>query len=248
MVGSTVPGAGDQVGVRTPSTTEGPQPATERPTDDVAERRRGAVSAGHRGDRARAVALLDDPEPAVRCAALGALSRAGGLTPGLVGRAMADADGGVRRRACEEAGRMLARRPPGRADGTGGRVGVVVELVALLMTRLEDADPAVTEAAAWASGEAGRHAEGAVPVLAGLARSGPPPCREAAVAALGAIGHPDGLAAVLEALGDRPAVRRRAAVALAAFDDPRADEGLRRAAADRDWQVRQVAEDLLGDG
>jgi HEAT repeat protein len=65
------------------------------------------------------------------------------------------------------------------------------------------------------------------------------------VAALGAIGDPAGLGAVLGALEDRPAVRRRAAVALAAFDDPRAEAGLRRAAADRDWQVRQAAEALL---
>ena len=53
---------------------------------------------------------------------------------------------------------------------------------------------------------------------------------------------------MLGALDDRPAVRRRAAVALAAFDDPAAEEGLRRAAADRDWQVRQVAEELLDEG
>jgi len=69
--------------------------------------------------------------------------------------------------------------------------------------------------------------------------------REAAVAALGAMGDPEGLPAVLGALGDRPAVRRRAAVALAAFDDERAEAALRRCLEDRDWQVRQVAETLL---
>ena len=42
-------------------------------------------------------------------------------------------------------------------------------------------------------------------------------------------------------------MRRRAAVALAAFDDPVAEEGLRRCLEDRDWQVRQVAEELLAD-
>jgi len=72
-----------------------------------------------------------------------------------------------------------------------------------------------------------------------------PLCREAAVAALGAIGDPDGLPAVLSALGDKPAIRRRAAVALAAFDDPEVEPALRRCLEDRDWQVRQVAEDLL---
>jgi len=48
------------------------------------------------------------------------------------------------------------------------------------------------------------------------------------------------------ALEDKPAVRRRATIALAAFDDPRVDVALRRCLEDRDWQVRQAAEDLLG--
>jgi HEAT repeat protein len=58
------------------------------------------------------------------------------------------------------------------------------------------------------------------------------------------------LAAVLSALGDKAAVRRRAVIALAGFDD--AFEGddvqgaLRKAVSDPDWQVRQAAEDLLG--
>jgi len=68
---------------------------------------------------------------------------------------------------------------------------------------------------------------------------------EAAVAALGAIGDPAGLPAVLAALDDKPAIRRRAAVALAAFDGPDTEAALRRCLEDRDWQVRQVAEDLL---
>jgi HEAT repeat protein len=70
-------------------------------------------------------------------------------------------------------------------------------------------------------------------------------CREAAVAALGAVGSPPTLAVVLAALDDTPNIRRRAAIALAAFDDPRAEDGLRRCLDDRDWQVRQAAEDLL---
>jgi len=55
-------------------------------------------------------------------------------------------------------------------------------------------------------------------------------CREASVAALGAIGEVGGLPAVIDALGDKPTVRRRAAVALAGFDDPRTEPALRRAA------------------
>jgi len=73
-----------------------------------------------------------------------------------------------------------------------------------------------------------------------------PLCREAAVAALGAVGEAGALDTVLFALADKPAVRRRASIALAAFDDPRVDVALRACLEDRDWQVRQAAEDLLG--
>ncbi len=73
-----------------------------------------------------------------------------------------------------------------------------------------------------------------------------PLCREAAVAALGSLRSPAGLPAVLAALEDKPAVRRRAVVALAGFDGPEVDAALAKAAGDVDWQVRQVAEDLGG--
>jgi HEAT repeat protein len=45
---------------------------------------------------------------------------------------------------------------------------------------------------------------------------------------------------------DKPAVRRRAVLALASFDGPGVEEALERALVDRDWQVRQAAEDLTG--
>ena len=72
-----------------------------------------------------------------------------------------------------------------------------------------------------------------------------PLCREAAVAALGAIGDDRGLPAVLAAQDDRPAVRRRAVIALAPFHGPAVEAALERARHDRDWQVRQAAEDQL---
>src|SRR5437588_591086 len=68
--------------------------------------------------------------------------------------------------------------------------------------------------------------------------------REAAVAALGAIGDELGLPAILAATADKPAVRRRAVLALAPFDGPEVDAALARARSDHDWQVRQAAEDL----
>ncbi len=39
-------------------------------------------------------------------------------------------------------------------------------------------------------------------------------------------------------------MRRRAVLALAPFDGPEVDAALERAGRDRDWQVRQAAEDL----
>jgi HEAT repeat protein len=69
-------------------------------------------------------------------------------------------------------------------------------------------------------------------------------CREAAVAALGAIGDLSTLEVVLAALGDKPPVRRRAVVALAGFDDPRVEEALATMSEDRDWQTRAAASRL----
>jgi HEAT repeat protein len=67
------------------------------------------------------------------------------------------------------------------------------------------------------------------------------------VAALGALGDRAGLPAVLDACRDKPAVRRRAVLALAPFDGAEVEEALRAALEDRDWQVRHAAEDLLAD-
>ena len=195
--------------------------------DPRAQRRREAVVAGHSGDVAAARALLDDPAPEVRSASLNALVRLGAAGAADVRRALDDPDAGVRRRACQAA---VATEVD---DGD-------------LLACLADVDPGVAEAAAWALGERGAgRAAAVVEALAGMATTHEDAlCREAAVAALGAIGDPAGLPAVLEATTDRPAVRRRAVIALAAFDGPEVDAALARARDDRDWQVRQAAEDL----
>jgi HEAT repeat protein len=115
----------------------------------------------------------------------------------------------------------------------------------LAVHAISDGDPRVVEAACFALGEIGEVGPDAVPALSGVCRDHPDPlCREAAVAALGAIGDPRGLAAVLQATGDKPAVRRRAVLALAPFEGPEVEAALGRAGRDRDWQVRQAAEDL----
>ncbi len=111
---------------------------------------------------------------------------------------------------------------------------------------LSDDDVSVVETACFACGERSWLSSPPIAQLSAIARDHDDAlCRESAAAALGAIGDPDGLEAVLQACTDRVTVRRRATLALAAFDDPRAEEQLRRALDDVDWQVRQAAEDLL---
>jgi HEAT repeat protein len=202
--------------------------------DRGAEIRRRRVSlAGHRGDATAARGGLADRDPDVQVAALGALARLGELTTGDVQRALGSGNVPLRRRAIAAA---LAVR------GKGSRS----VLPAAVTDALGDPDALVVVDAAWFLGE--RRHRPAVPGLVRVATGHDDPrCREAAVAALGAIGHPDGLPAVLSALSDKPTVRRRAAVALAGFDDPRVEPALREAAGDRDWQVRQAAEELRGD-
>ena len=205
---------------------------SDRRDHEARERRRRVVAAGHRGDIDDIHRARGDVDPAVRAARLGALERVGGLSVDEMAGAFSDPDPAVRRRAA-----LLA--PSVRGSGSRSR------LVTLLVDRLADPDPLVAEAVAWALGE--RRAAGAVAALDVMARShADPRCREGAVAALGAIGDAAGLAAVLAALGDRPPVRRRAVVALAAFGSPEVEEALVRCLEDPDWQVRQAAEILLG--
>jgi HEAT repeat protein len=190
----------------------------------TARRRGEAALAGLLGDEDAARERLRDEHGAVRAAALAALARLGRAGPAEVADALVDPDPDVRRNACE-----LASSLP-ETD---------------FAPLLEDPEPAVVEAAAFACGEIGDHR--AVARLATLAGSHPDPlCRESAVAALGAIGDEGGRQAVLEALGDIPAIRRRAVVALAAFEGDDVEAALRGRLSDRDWQVRQAAEDVLG--
>ena len=186
----------------------------------------------------------------MRATALRALDCAGSLPAADLERLIGDGHPAVRSAALELAA--------GRGDVPR----------AAAAARLADRDPRVVEAAAWACGEmAGRSAatseettkgeararaervaadsEAALAALAWVATSHDDPlCRESAVAALGAIGDPAGLQAIFAGLGDKPAVRRRAVIALASFDGPEADAALRRARLDRDRQVRSAASEL----
>jgi HEAT repeat protein len=191
-----------------------------------ASRRKVAI-AGHVGDVTTARAGLTDPDPSVRATAIGALQRLDAVAPGELEAMFADGSPAVRRRAAEVAARHRD-----------------VSLIPLL----DDPEASVVETAAWACGEHGRADATVIARLVALAGAHDDPLvREAAVAALGAIGDPGGLPAILAACSDKPAVRRRAVIALAPFDGPAVDEALHRALEDRDWQVRQAAEDLLRD-
>jgi HEAT repeat protein len=210
------------------------------PAEDPVARAATIAAVGHRPALAPtdADALSDaaasDPDGRVRAAALGALVRRAATAR--VTRAWRDAvgdpDPGVRRRAAELAP-DVARRRPGSPTTTA--------LVALL----DDENVTVVEAAAWALGELPDHSDVAAAALSTLARGHPDAlAREAAVAALGARGDEDGLPAIVQACRDVPAVRRRAVLALAPFGGPAVDAALAAALQDRDWQVRQAAEDL----
>jgi HEAT repeat protein len=204
-------------------------------------RRRQAAVAGHSGDPETARHLIDDPDAGVRVVALGALDRLDDLSDLELERGLADPAPSVRRRACE----IVASRPgapTAATDGGDDRTGHVVSLLGLLA----DPDPVVVEVAAWACGERVPPEPGAVARLAELTASHDDAlCREAAVAALGAIGDEVALPAILAATHDKATVRRRAVIALAPFDGPEVDAALEAARTDRDWQVRQAAEDQL---
>jgi HEAT repeat protein len=176
-------------------------------------------------------ACAHDTDPRVRAAALAALVRAAPTEAVSTWHAStSDPDAAVRRRAAELA--------PALDDAPG---------VASLIGLLRDRDVTVVEAAAWSLGELGETAtaRGAVDALVAVLRAHRDPvAREAAVAALGALADPVALPAILDACTDRPAVRRRAVLALAPFAGPEVDAALAAALDDHDWQVRQAAEDL----
>jgi HEAT repeat protein len=188
-------------------------------------RRRDVARAGFNGDIEVLTAAADDPDPALRATALAGLDRLARLDDATLAQFLADPAPEVRRRAAG----LAARRP-----------GVCLQAVLL------DPDPFVVETAAWACGEQGLIDDDTLTALVAVAGDhGDPLAREAAVAALGALGDPRGLDTLLAGTGDRPAIRRRAVIALAAFDGPQVEAALARALEDKDWQVREAAEELL---
>jgi HEAT repeat protein len=171
----------------------------------------------------------------VRAAAVGALARIGVLEPDELLEALADPSAVVRLRAITET--VHLEEPD--VDGPDKR-----RLLSALLTQIDSAETA--EAALWALGEQAGTDTLVVERLMSVATAHADPlCREAAVAALGSIGDPRSLPAVLTATYDKATVRRRAVIALAAFEGDEVDDRLQEALTDRDWQVSQAAEDLL---
>ena len=193
--------------------------------------RRARVTSDERLELERLVG--SDPDARVRSVALGALVHAAPRrsAAGAWRVAADDPDPNVRRRAAELA--------PALGTAASRRI---------LLALLADAEPLVAESAAFALGE---HPSATPRVIAALGRAAGAHAdalvREAAVAALGAIGDPSALPVVLAACDDKPAVRRRAVLALAAFEGEAVETRLEQAREDRDWQTRQAAEDLLSD-
>ena len=198
------------------------------PQDEIggsaAARRVEVTLAARRGEIGAVRAALKDEDAKVRAASLSALVRLAELREDEVEAAISDLDPIVRRRICE----LSTGAPPGAFERL-----------------LDDSDPSVVEAAAFACGEQAIAAS--VDALARVATDHKNPlCRESAVAALGVLGMMSSLDAILTATTDVAAVRRRAVIALSNFESDAATTALHRALQDRDWQVRQAAEDVLG--
>lgn len=186
------------------------------------------IVAAHHGDAESLDAALDATDPHVRSIALSGLHKCAALTPRHIALAITDPERIVRHRLAQLAAHDERIDP-------------------LLL--LSDADFAIAETAAWALGERDTVDESAMQALIVSATSHPHPLvRESCIAALGSLGDVRGLPAILHACSDKPAVRRRAIVSLAPFDGPDVAAALTNALADRDWQVRQAAEDLLAVG
>lgn len=182
------------------------------------------IRSGFERNEPVARAGLSDPASAIRASSLRALHRMNALTADDITRAVTDSSHEVRRTAAELA------------------VGFDVPIHQLL----DDSDVFVAEMTAWALGERPAPNDHEINALITAAESHPEAVvREASAAALGSLGDERGLPAILKACNDKPAVRRRAVLALAPFSGDEVDAALKAALSDKDWQVRQNAEILL---
>ena len=183
------------------------------------------IEAGFSGDIETAERGLRHSESSVRASALRALHRLSSLNEKQLVYGLTDPSADVRRTAVELSVNMQH-----------------VEIHSLL----NDADVFVAEMTAWSLGERTEPSDEEINALISATLQHPEAVvREASAAALGSLGDERGRQAILTACTDKPAVRRRAVLALASFEGDDVEAALRAALEDRDWQVRQNAEILL---
>ena len=188
------------------------------------ERRQQLVQLAREGDLSLARELCGDDDPRVRASSIAVLSENDALDESLIALGLSDPN-------------PLVRMTVARAAAQNSSISVL-EL-------LNDEDSSVVEIACWAAGEQTEHNDSLIEALSGIALEHEDAlCRESAVAALGALGDVRGLESILKATKDIATVRRRAVIALAPFEGQAVTDALQLALSDRDWQVRQAAEDL----
>ena len=189
------------------------------------ELRMAIIEAGFVGNSPLAREHLHHGDATIRTSSLRALHRLGEITSNDLISALSDTDSDVRRTAVE-------------CSTTFTEVSI--------HHLLNDEDVFVAEMTAWALGERSEISDDEIDALIHHTTAHPEAIvREACAAALGSLGDERGLPAILAACTDKPAVRRRAVLALAPFEGDAVDEALHRALEDRDWQVRQNAEILV---
>ena len=188
------------------------------------ERRQQLVQLAREGDLSLARELCGDGDPRVRASSVAVLSENDALDESLIALGLSDPN-------------PLVRMTVARAAAQNSSISVL-EL-------LNDEDSSVVEIACWAAGEQTEHNDSIIEALSAIALEHEDAlCRESAVAALGALGDARGLKSILKATKDIATVRRRAVIALAPFEGQAVTDALQLALSDRDWQVRQAAEDL----
>ena len=188
------------------------------------ERRQQLVQLAREGDLSLARELCGDGDPRVRASSIAVLSENDALDESLIALGLSDPN-------------PLVRMTVARAAAQNSSISVL-EL-------LNDEDSSVVEIACWAAGEQTEHNDSLIEALSAIALEHEDAlCRESAVAALGALGDARGLKSILKATKDIATVRRRAVIALAPFEGQAVTDALQLALSDRDWQVRQAAEDL----
>lgn len=214
---------------------------------------RTVAEAGHTADIALIQRGFDDEDPEVRRASLGSFHRAERLTTSIILNALSDPAMTVRRRAAELSSRVkLSESERGRiVTQLGiclGQESELAEMAAFALGEIGSAPTAAPEPESDSEfGDTDQVGldQTAIDLLINQAQNHKDAiCREQAIASLGAL-H-TGKDVILGALNDKATVRRRAVIALAPFEGDDVTAALRHALNDRDWQVRQAAEDQLG--